>query len=178
MAKLDEKSVKINNCLKVRFLRCQYQRGISSTNNAKWVALETVFKDEFDHQLQEKFFQPRTYVEKVVYAEKLRGILNTLSGGKEVWESIPKCSSWDDFYSRYLTLVKECYNKECFIKTLPKKHWREPELLTATLADNDFISLKPELEYSVIESSIAEEVFEHVIDYGEKEAEYQEESIF
>ena len=165
--KLEENSIQINANVPVTFVTCKYLKGKSSLGK-DWHCLEFTFKDEFDKVLKEKVFQPSSssqnveaLSEKILFADKLRDILNTLSQ-KNLWDDIDK-GPWESFYSQYLSKIWPFKNKRVFIKTVATKSWKSDGEMTAALADKDFISLSPDLEYTILEESGSEEFITEII---------------
>ena len=165
--KLEDSSICISPCLKVTFVGCKYNRGVAMSTGKPWTSLTFIFVDEFNKKFEFKQYQPKTFIERITYATYLGGILDGLSG-KKLWNGIPRNNSWELFYETYLLLIQEFRNKDCFIKTVPEKSWKDPTASMATLAFKDFISLKPELKYSVIEESMSQELYEAPVEYKER----------
>lgn len=166
----DDKSVIINPNVPVTFETIKYIKGKNSFGN--WHCLDIYFKDEQNRYLVSKFYQPKevssvaVMLDKIEYAQKLREILDTLSQ-KSIWNTIP-IGTWEDFYTIYINHMKPLKGKKCFIKTVPVKHWKEDFLMTAGLADKNFISLFQDLEYTVLEESSAQDYQEEIIEIEDK----------
>ena len=161
---LSENSVPVQENLKVTFIKAKFSRGKTKKGDP-WTALDLVFKCE-DYMgakwLSHKLFQPRSdnFLEQQYFANTLAEVLDTLSQDN-LWRSIPQSkTSWEKFYENYLNRIDNFRNKECYIKTVICKDWKDTSKYTACLANKNFISLTPNLKYSAIERNMVEEVQE------------------
>lgn len=165
----DDKSIKINANVPVTYVTCKFIKGKGQYGN--WYRIDLYFKDEYNNQLVVQLFQPKqadtteVLLEKIHYANVLKEVLDTLSQ-KPLWDTIP-IGSWEDFYTKYLTLISPFRGKKCFLKTVPVKHWKE-DMMTAGIADKNFISLSSDMEYTVLEESSADEYITEIIEVEQK----------
>ena len=149
---LHRESIDVGANIKVTFEGAFYMAGRSA--KGPWACLEIRFADRALF-LKEKWFQPDkdAFIERDQYAYKLRHLLDVLGEGDR-WNNIPKVkNSWKDFYTMYIGAIADCKGKTCYIKTVPKMHYKEQESYQAITADDNYIALVPTLVYSVLEKN-------------------------
>jgi len=157
----------ISPCQQVTFVGCFYLSG-RTLKGEEWFALDFKFTRAGKSHVERKF-QPRPgdMKERELYAQQLMEILNTLSGEK-LWEGISRSEvgrNWSVFYTKYISLINKYKGKSCYIKTLPKERFRDGKVeVSACLAEKNFISMKPNLEYTILEQSAVDRVQEEIPD--------------
>lgn len=157
---LHEDSLEIGANIPVTFVRCAYKHGKSFKTKEPWHSLDFIFHDKTnDKYLVHKSFQPPRdkYFVQREYSVLLSEILNSL-GNENLWSQIKASrQSWEVFYTNYLTLIDRFRKKDVYIKTVACPHWKEREKFVACLAEKNFISTKPNLEYTYLERNEVED---------------------
>ena len=150
---MNKNNFEILPCQQVTFVGCFYLTG-RTQKGEEWYALDFKFSRAGRTHVERKF-QPRpgNMKERELYAQQLMEILNTLSG-KKLWETISRAEvgrSWNIFYTKYISLINQFRTKSCYIKTLPR--------------EKNFISVKPDLKYTVLEQSAVDRIKEEIPDF-------------
>lgn len=164
---MNKNNFEILPCQQVTFVGCFYLTG-RTQKGEEWYALDFKFSRAGKTHVERKF-QPRpgNIKERELYAQQLMEILNTLSG-KKLWETISRAEvgrSWSIFYTKYISLINQYKNKSCYIKTLPREKFKDGKIeIVPTLAEKNFISMKPDLEYTVLEQSAVDRIKDEVPD--------------
>lgn len=167
---LSEDSIPVGYNIPLTFKKVTRKQG--GYGDKRWTSLDFIFLYQDPTTREEKWFvhkafQPAAdkYFAKRDYAIFLSEILDSLAG-EPLWKTIRGCrSSWDEFYTEYIKLTDGFRDKKIFIKTGACPYFRNKEKWIACFTSKNFISTKPDLEYTYLEFNEVEEFLEE----GEKE---------
>jgi hypothetical protein len=106
--------------------------------------------------LNERLFQPRNYSEARVFANRLNEILYVVSGGEQSLTNINYCPSWMNFYEIFIEMANKKRGTSCYLKTIPKEHYKDSSKVEATIPEKNFISTEKNLKYTVLEKNLLE----------------------
>ena len=156
---ISQYSLPIQANVPVIFKAVGIDQGRNKVSGKKWISMDFLFEDMYtDKYLRLKMFRPKSeeYMDRREYANILSEIMNTMSG-ENLWETLqPEKYNWFNFFKRYIALLKPYQGTNCFIKTTGCTHYSKKNLVIACLCENNFISLRKDLKYDIIETSTIE----------------------
>lgn len=153
---LDSQSIDIGENIPVVFNKIMFEQG--KREGVAWRALRLEFKANDGRFFNKKLFEPSTLIARNEYAYILSEVLDTVTG-KDIWNNIPRQNTWEKFYTVYIQHLRPFYGTKVYLKTLPVKSYVDPKMVVADIPIKGFISKKPDLKYSVIEESQAQDFY-------------------